>query len=86
MNLESYDYAVLISGNLNIDTIKKDFGIETVFKNIILVCEWLIWDENVQVNGLSVFVDMTGLTMAHHKNVMNMDNAKKLMHFYQVNS
>ena len=43
-------------------------------------------DENVQVNGVSVFVDMTGLTMAHHTHIMNLENAKKMVNFYQVNS
>ena len=45
-----------------------------------------MWDENVQVNGVSVFVDMTGLTMAHHTHIMNLENAKKMVNFYQVTS
>lgn len=70
-------------GNLNVDEIKNYFGLGTAFKNIILVCEWLARDENVQVNGVQVFVDLTGITMGHSTNVMTPENAKRLLQFYQ---
>ena len=72
-----------VSGNANLDILKK-FGVETLFRSVILVCEWLTADENVQVNGLFVFVDLTGATIAHHTQIMNIENAKKMLQFYQV--
>ena len=72
------------SANVDVDEVRKKYGIETVFKNIILVCEWLARDENVQVNGVQVFVDMTAITMAHSTNMMTPENGKRLLQFYQV--
>ena len=72
-----------VSGNANLDILKK-FGVETLFRSVILVCEWLTGDENVQVNGLFVLVDLTGATIAHHTQIMNIENAKKMLQFYQV--
>lgn len=69
--------------NVDVDEVRKKYGIETVFKNIILVCEWLARDENVQVNGVQVFVDMTAITMAHSTNMMTPENGKRLLQFYQ---
>lgn len=70
-------------GNVDIEDVRKTYGLDIIFKNLILVCEWLIRDENVQANGLLVFVDLTGITMGHHTHLMNLENAKKISQFYQ---
>lgn len=70
-------------GNLNIDVVKKKYGIPNVFKVMVLVCDWLNRDENIQVNGLVGFIDCSNMTMKHHLNLMNMENGKKMMQFYQ---
>ena len=38
----------------------------------------------MQVNGVQVFVDLTGITMAHSTNLMTPENGKKMLQFYQV--
>ena len=63
---------------------KKKYGIPNVFKVMVLVCDWLNRDENVQVNGMVGFIDCTNMTMKHHLSLMNMENGKKMMQFYQV--
>ena len=66
------------------DVVKKKFGVHNVFRVMVLVCDWLNRDENIQVNGLVGFIDCTNMTMKHHLNLMNMENGKKMMQFYQV--
>lgn len=70
-------------GNLDIELVKKKYGVDNVFRTMVLICDWLNRDENVQVNGLSVFIDLTNVTMKHHLTLMNMENGKKMMQFYQ---
>ena len=72
------------TGNLDMDVVKKKFGVHNVFRVMVLVCDWLNRDENIQVNGLVGFIDCTNMTMKHHLNLMNMENGKKMMQFYQV--
>ena len=74
----------LISGKLNLNDVKKKWGVENVFRTIVLVCDWLNRDENVQVNGLRVFLDNTDVTMGHFLTVMSGENGKGTMQFYQV--
>ena len=57
---------------------------DNVFKSIVLFCEWLIRDENVQVNGIHVFLDNTDITMSHSTTIWNLENGKKMMQYYQV--
>lgn len=83
--LDSQGRRILIEqiGKLDMDVIKKKYGVDNVFRTMVLICDWLNRDENVQVNGLVVFLDCTDMTMRHHLNLMNMDNGKKMMQFYQ---
>ena len=66
------------------DVVKKKFGVENIFRVMVLVCDWLNRDENIQVNGLIGLIDCTNMTIKHHLQLMNMENGKKLMQFYQV--
>ena len=66
------------------ELVKKKYGVDNVFRTMLLICDWLNRDENVQVNGLTVFIDLTNVTMKHHLTLMNMENGKKMMQFYQV--
>jgi len=58
--------------------------LDNVFKCIVLFCEWLNRDENVQVNGIHVFLDNTDITMSHSTTIWNLENGKKMMQYYQV--
>ena len=73
-----------ILGLLDMPTIKKEYGVDYVFKAIALMCHWVTRDENCQVNGIKVFIDMSGLTMQHVTTLWTRDNSKKIMQFYQV--
>ena len=66
------------------DEVMKKFGVNNIFRVMVLVCDWLNRDEHIQVNGLVGLIDCTNMTMKHHLNLMNMENAKKMMQFYQV--
>ena len=72
------------TGLLDMPTIKKEYGVDYVFKAIALMCHWVVRDENCQVNGIKVFIDMSGLTMQHVTTLWTRDNSKKIMQFYQV--
>ena len=72
-------------GLLDMPTIKKEYGVDYVFKAIALVCHWVIRDENCQVNGIKVFNDLSDLTMQHVTTLWSRDNTKKMIQFYQVN-
>ena len=75
---------ILFLGLLDIPTIKKKYGVDYVFKAIALMCHWVARDENCQVNGIKVFVDMSGLTLQHSTTLWNKDYSKKILQFYQV--
>ena len=63
--------------------VKKEWGLANVYKAILLLYEWLIRDENVQVNGIKYFVDYTGITLAM-ATLFSDDDQKVLLNFFQV--
>ena len=50
----------------------------------MLICEWLKTDEHVQVNGITMFIDCTNVTIQHHYKLVNLDAIKKMIQYYQV--
>ena len=57
-----------------------------MFRAIMLICEWLKTDEHVQVNGILMFIDCTNVSMQHHLKLYTMENIKKMIQFYQVDT
>ena len=43
---------------------KKDWGVDNVFKALIMVYDWIVMDENTQVNGIRVLSDLSDISMA----------------------
>ena len=84
---ENYFYFIILNlGNLDVDVVKEKFGIDNIYRAMVLVCDWINIDENVQVNGISVFIDMSNMTTKHHLHLMNFENMKKMLQYYQVRS
>ena len=77
-------FAVVVSASLDVNNIKKKWGAENVFRAIALICDWLVRDENIQVNGLVVLIDNTNITWSHVMTMWKQDNGKKITQFYQV--
>lgn len=69
-------------GNLDVDFMMKAFGIDSVFRTIILIAEWINADENVQVNGVCGFVDCTEMSIKHHLHLWNLENMKKMSQYF----
>ncbi|XP_045191882.1 alpha-tocopherol transfer protein-like [Mercenaria mercenaria] len=61
----------------------KRWTVDNIFRTITLICDWVNRDENVQVNGIIVFIDNTGVTMNHMMTLWSPENGKKIMQFYQ---
>ncbi|XP_052817590.1 alpha-tocopherol transfer protein-like [Mya arenaria] len=82
---DKYGRRVIVErlGNLDMNKVKKKWGVENIFRTICLICDWVNRDENVQVNGIIVFIDNTDVTMGHFMNMMGTENGKKIMEFYQ---
>ena len=76
----------MFSGKLDINDVKKKYGADNVFRAIMLICEWLKTDEHVQVNGILMFIDCTSVSMQHHLKLYTMENIKKMIQFYQVDT
>ena len=66
------------------DVVKEKYGIDNIYRAMVLVCDWINIDENVHVNGIQVFIDMSNMTIKHHLHLMNFDNMKKMFQYYQV--
>ena len=66
------------------DKLKKDYGSASVFRTMCCVANWVVRDENCQINGIKVLVDWSGLTLQHATIMFTEGNAKKFMNFYQV--
>ena len=75
-----------VAGRLDIDVVKKKWGLDNFFKAMCLVLEWMNVDENVQVNGLLNFIDDSGFSMSHGMAIWSRDNIKRMVQFYQVSS
>lgn len=85
MKLDKDNRRIVIErlGQLDIAYVKKEIGTENIFKAICLFMHWLIRDENVQVNGLKVFTDWSGVTMQHATSLYTPENTKKLLNYFQ---
>jgi hypothetical protein len=69
---------------LDADTVKRAGGIATVFKTICMFVDWVNTDENIQVNGIQVFADLSNVTLSSVTTLWTAENGKRVMHFYQV--
>ncbi|XP_045194407.2 alpha-tocopherol transfer protein-like [Mercenaria mercenaria] len=83
--LDKYGRRVVIEklARLDLNDVKKKWGVANLYRVIALVCDWAMRDENVQVNGLVVFVDNTDITMNHMLTLFGQENGKRLMQFWQ---
>ena len=73
-----------IAGVVDPDKLKKEYGSATVFRTMCLVANWVVRDENCQVNGIKVLIDWSGITLQHASIMFTEGNAKRFMNFYQV--
>ena len=76
----------MFSARLDLNDIKKKWGVANVFRAITLICDWANRDENVQVNGIVVIFDNSDVTMSHMMTVYNQENGKHIMKYYQVDA
>lgn len=83
--LDKHGRRVIIEklSKLDLNDVKKKWGVDNVFRTITLICDWANRDENIQVNGIVVFIDNTDLTMSHMMTLWNQENGKRIMQFYQ---
>lgn len=83
--LDKHGRRVIIEklAKLDVNDMKKKWGIENIFKTITLICDWANRDENIQVNGIVVFIDNTDVTMGHVMSLWGQENGKRIMQFYQ---
>ncbi|XP_060565140.1 alpha-tocopherol transfer protein-like [Ruditapes philippinarum] len=83
--LDKHGRRVIIEklARLDLNDVKKKWGVDNVFRAITLICDWANRDENIQVNGIVVFIDNTDVTMGHMMTLWNQENGKRIMQFYQ---
>lgn len=62
----------------------KKVGVINFFKAFVIIVEWLARDENVQVNGVCVFNDLTNMPMSIHTSIMGTENGRKHLDFFDV--
>ena len=74
----------LLLDMIPVETIKKQFGINNIMRAIALVSEYLVLDENVQVNGYCGFEDMSNMSMSHIYNLYTKEVNEVWMSFYEV--
>ncbi|XP_045166162.2 retinaldehyde-binding protein 1-like isoform X2 [Mercenaria mercenaria] len=68
--------------NFDISLLKTKEGQDLMYKTCCLICDWLAYDENAQVNGVVFVSDYTGLSMEFMK-VWNPEAEKKLLAYFQ---
>lgn len=52
----------LLVGNIDTDVL-KEIGLGTFYKALATLYDWLLTDENVQVNSIVFIADFSGLTL-----------------------
>ena len=60
----------------------KKIGVINFYRAFVVFFEWLARDENIQVNGLCMFGDLTNFPLAIHTTIMASENGRKHLHFY----
>lgn len=63
--------------------LNKKFSVDDVFRASFCMMDYLLRDENVQVNGWIMLSDMTGFS-AKHEAVFGLDRMKRSMNVWQV--
>ncbi|KAL4229352.1 hypothetical protein ACF0H5_012391 [Mactra antiquata] len=83
--LDKYGRRVIFErlAGLDVDKVKKVWGINNLYKAIMLICDWANFDENIQVNGHVIVSDCTGLSLNSMMTLMDGERDKKLMNYYQ---
>ena len=71
------------SGRLDMAKL-KEAGVINFYKAFVIFFEWLARDENVQVNGLCMFSDLTNMPFAIHTTILATENGKKHLNFFDV--
>ncbi|KAL4235165.1 hypothetical protein ACF0H5_006803 [Mactra antiquata] len=64
-------------------TLLKKYGVDTLYKYILCVMDWLATDEYVQVNGVASFYDHTDIDYLLLTKLWTPSIAKDYMHFFQ---
>lgn len=77
-------FLLSFSAIVNINDVKKTWGLHNVFRALILVQDWFCLDENIQVNGAQVFFDSTDITWNTATTMFTGENGKNLNKMYQV--
>lgn len=62
----------------------KEVGIDTFYKTLLSVYDWLATDENVQTNGVVILWDYSGITMQQFTSMWTIDIQKDFMEYFQV--
>ncbi|XP_045191876.2 alpha-tocopherol transfer protein-like [Mercenaria mercenaria] len=70
-------------GRLKDDIVERAGGSKSVFKTIGLFIDWVLTDENVQVNGVNVIADLSDVKLSSLTTLWTAENGKKLLSFYQ---
>lgn len=65
---------------------KSKFTVNDVFRVTMAMMDCCMMDENVQVNGLVVFVDASNFTIRHAEKVFGVENMKKAVNIWTVSS
>ncbi|XP_060557274.1 alpha-tocopherol transfer protein-like [Ruditapes philippinarum] len=68
---------------IDVNDAKKTWGLQNVFRALVLVHDWISMDENVQVNGVQVFFDSTDLSWSTATTIFTGENGKNLAKMYQ---
>ncbi|KAL5021459.1 hypothetical protein ScPMuIL_000614 [Solemya velum] len=69
-------------GALDFSLLNKKFTVNDVFRASFCMMDYCMMDENVQVNGMVIFSDMTGFT-AKHETVFGLDKMKRSLNVWQ---
>ena len=70
-------------GGLDYSMLKTKEGLDTLYRAVLMLYDYVACDENVQVHGLVAISDYTNISIDILK-VWHPENKKKLMGYFQV--
>lgn len=75
----------LLVGNIDTDLL-KEAGLATFYKALSTMYDWMLTDENVQVNGIVIISDFAGLTLETFRTLLETDVLKDFLTYLEVGS
>ena len=76
--------SALFPGRVPLNRVQSDLGPEPIYKLFALVTEWVLLDENTQVNGLKMVWEYTDTSLPLVKAFINPGNNQFVMKFLDV--